>query len=69
MGRKKLDTFKEQKMLASRIEMEDYKKFEQQVLKTGKTLQQVLNMFVVSCISGSIQLSGSSFVVEKKENV
>ena len=69
MGRKKLPGFKDMKMLASRIEKEDYFKFENELKKTGKNLQQVLNLFITNYISGSIRLDGTQFVVEKKENV
>jgi hypothetical protein len=68
MGRKKLPGFRDMKMLASRIEKEDYLKFEDQLKKTGKNLQQVLNLFVVNYISGSIQLQGNEFVVGEKKN-
>jgi len=62
MGRHKKNTFQRQKMLASRIEESDYFKFEELMKKNGKNLQDVMNIFVVSCISGTIQLSGSAFV-------
>lgn len=69
MGRKKLPGFAKMKMLASRVEEQDYFKFEEQLKKTGKNLQQALNLFVVSYISGSIQLQGNEFVVGEKKNV
>jgi hypothetical protein len=66
MGRHKKKGFLKQKMLASRIEETDYFKFEEMMKNNGKTLQEVVNLFVVSCISGTIALSGSSFVVGVK---
>jgi hypothetical protein len=72
MGRHRKETFHEQKMLASRVEKEDYIKFEQVAKQTGKSLQELVNSFIISCISGSIVLDSASnkFVVgDKKENV
>ena len=65
MGRHKKIGFTNQKMLASRVELDDYIKFEDIVQpQYGKRLkiQEVMNMFVRSCISGSIRMSGSLFV-------
>ena len=62
MGRKKLNKFKDPKMFSSRVERENYEKFEIYLKKTGRSLQDMLNSFMVSCISGSVQLSGSLFV-------
>ena len=62
MGRKKKPGFKEMKMLASRIEKEDYHKFESVVIRSGKkTLQEMMNLFVTEMISGNLYLSGSGF--------
>ena len=64
MGRKKRPGFKNQKMLSSRIELDDYIKFEEILqIQYGKRvkIQQVLNSLVRSCISGTIQVSGSLF--------
>jgi hypothetical protein len=66
MGRHRKPGFQSMKMFASRIEESDYFKFEEFLKKSGKTLQQVMNLFVVNCISGSLRLSGSSFVVGDK---
>ena len=64
MGRKKKTGFRQMKMLASRIEESDYRKFEAKIAPTGKTLQEIVNAFVVSYISGTIALSGSTVVGE-----
>ena len=69
MGRRKKPGFTNQKMLASRIELDDYIKFEDIVQpQFGKRLkiQEVMNMFVRSCISGTIQVSGSLFAGSQK---
>ena len=66
MGRHKKPGFKQMKMLASRIEESDYFKFDDMLKKSGKNIQEIMNLFVVSCISGTIQLSGSTFVVGVK---
>lgn len=66
MGRKKKHNFNKTKMLASRVEESDYFKFESLFKKDGKKLQEIINFFVVSCISGSIQLSGSVFISGEK---
>lgn len=70
MGRRKTVGFTNQKMLASRIELDDYIKFEDIVQpQYGRRLkiQEVMNMFVRSCISGTIQMSGTLFVGEKQQ--
>ena len=55
------------KMLASRVEESDYYKFESVIKKSNqKSLQDVINLFVVEMISGSIQLSGSTFITGDK---
>jgi len=64
MGRHRKPGFKNQKMLASRVELDDYIKFEDIMYpQFGKRvkIQEVMNMFIRSCISGSIQRSGSLF--------
>lgn len=66
MGRRKKPGFTNMKMLASRVEESDYDKFESLIELTGKSLQQVVNLFVVNYISGNIYLSGSSFAVRVK---
>lgn len=65
MGRKKKPGFTEMKMLSSRVELEDYNKFNA-ILKyrDGKKLQEILNMFIVEYISGNIYLTGSHFGVK-----
>ncbi len=68
MGRHKKPGFNSQKMLASRVELNDYIKFEDTLYpQFGKRvkIQEVINMFVRSCISGSIKVSGSLFTGEK----
>ena len=67
MGRKKKPGFRQMKMLASRIEESDYKKFEAKISLTGRTLQEVMNIIVRSFISGTICLSGSEVVGDKDE--
>ena len=62
MGRHKKIGFVKMKMFASRVEENDYFKFEELLKKSGKNLQEVVNLFIVEYISGSIRLSGSSFV-------
>jgi hypothetical protein len=62
MGRHRKNTFGTMKMLASRVEESDYFKFEERLQKEGKNLQQFMNLFIVSYISGNICLSGSTFV-------
>ena len=64
MGRRRKPGFNNQKMLASRVELDDYIKFENALYpQFGKRvkIQEVMNMFVRSCISGSIKVSGSLF--------
>jgi hypothetical protein len=54
------------KMLASRVEESDYYKFEAVIKKSGKkTLQEVMNMFIVEMISGNLYLSGSHFGIDQ----
>lgn len=60
MGRRKKNTFDNVKMLSSRIELSDYIKFEEILYpQYGKRvkMQDIMNAFVRSCISGSIVLS------------
>lgn len=62
MGRRKKPGFRNPKMFSGRVESEDYYKFEQ-ILKTrdGKTLQEMINLFVVNYISGNIRLKDDKF--------
>jgi hypothetical protein len=62
MGRKKIDRFTKSKMIASRVEETDYWKFELLLKKEHKSLQDVINSFVVSYISGNLVFSGSELV-------
>lgn len=63
MGRKKLNRFREQKMMAARVETSDYLKFEFMLNnKDGKNLQEAINGFIVSYISGNLTFSGSQIV-------
>jgi len=66
MGRRKKPGFRQMKMLASRVEESDYYKFESLIKSGGKSLQEVINSFIVSYISGNIQLSGSGFTSGEK---
>lgn len=60
---KKKEQFRDPKMLASRIEKEDFMKFEKLIkYRDGKKLQEVINIFVRSYISGSVTISGSQIV-------
>lgn len=71
MGRRKKPGFKDQKMLSSRVELNDYIKFEDIMYPQyghRVKIQEVLNSFVRSCISGSIKLSGSLFVGGNSNN-
>lgn len=64
MGRRKKPGFTNVKMLSARCELGDYYRFEDLITKHGKkrTVQEVLNSFIVSYISGTIKPSGSLFV-------
>jgi hypothetical protein len=62
MGRKKINRFAKSKMIASRVEESDYWKFELLLKKEHKSLQEVINTFVVSYISGALVFSGSQLV-------
>jgi hypothetical protein len=71
MGRKKRPSFVSQKMLSSRVELNDYIKLEDALYQQcGKRLniQEILNSFVRSCISGSIKVSGSLFAGKEKDS-
>lgn len=63
MGRKKKQGFTKMKMLASRIEEADYFKLELFLETQNKNVQQAINAFVVSCISGNLTFSGSYLAV------
>jgi hypothetical protein len=55
MGRHKKPGFQKMKMLASRIEEDDYFKFEKLVKESGKkSLQEYINWLVVESISGNL---------------
>ena len=63
MSRSKKEGFMKMKMLSSRVEEEDYLKFEAVLrLRDHKNIQEALNGFIVSYISGAIQFSGSDLV-------
>jgi hypothetical protein len=62
MGRKKKNTFQKSKMIASRVEESDYWKFELLLKQEHKSLQDVINTFVVSYISGTLVFSGTNLV-------
>ena len=62
MGRRKKPGFMKMKMLASRVEEADYYKFEDLLKKSGKNLQEAVNLFVINYISGNIQFSGSVII-------
>lgn len=63
MGRKKKKGFKEPKMFSARCELEDYNKFLYLAKKNNKkSLQETINNFILSVISGTLVLSGSNFV-------
>lgn len=62
MGRKKKNTFQKSKMIASRIEESDYWKFELILKQEQRTLQDLVNAFVVGYISGNFTMSGSNLV-------
>jgi hypothetical protein len=68
MGRKKKKGFREMKMLASRVEKADYEKFEAKFRRTGKSLQEVLNAFIVGYISGSVYVEGKQLVGSKEDD-
>ena len=68
MGRRKKPGFLEQKMLASRVEKQDYLKFEQMAKDTGRSLQELMNIFIVQCISGSLSFENNQFVVKENKN-
>ena len=64
MGRRKKIGFTKPKMLSSRLEEEDFFKFENIVNnRDGRSLQDFMNIFVIQYISGNLHLSGSSFKV------
>ena len=67
MGRRKKHTFKEPKMLSSRIENSDVLKIEQLLKRDRATVQEFLNEICRLYISGSIVMSGSNFVISGEE--
>jgi hypothetical protein len=66
MGRKKLKGFASPKMLAARVETSDVYKLESELKLNHTTLQEALNAFCVSYISGTLSVSGSHLVVKVK---
>jgi hypothetical protein len=69
MGRNRKDNFRLPKMLSSRIEQDDYDRFEFIVkYSNGKSIQEAINLFVTEMISGSIIFSGSHIVVVGDKN-
>lgn len=66
MGRKKIDKFKNPKMIASRVEESDYHKLDVALSQQHKTLQDLINTFVVQFVSGTLYYSGS-VIVSKTE--
>lgn len=61
MPNRRKEKFANVKMLSSRIEKEDFDKLEQMLEIKNLSLQQLLNSFVRSFISGTVQYSGSLF--------
>ena len=60
---KKKEHFKDPKMLASRVEKEDFLKFEKLIkYRDHRKLQEVVNIFLRSYISGSVIVSGSQIL-------
>ena len=65
MGRRRRPGFNNAKMLSSRVEQYDYDQFERILKKRdGKSLQEVVNLFVTEYVSGNIYVSGSGFGVK-----
>jgi len=65
MAKKRKPGFRNVKMLSGRCELDDYIRLEDVLYSQfGKkvNIQNTLNMFVKSCIAGSIRVSGSLFV-------
>ena len=63
--RRRLNRFKETKMVSARVELEDYNKLYNILeFKDHLSLQDFINIAVVSYISGNICLSGSGFVTK-----
>ena len=68
MGRKRKPGFREPRMLSSRVEFSDFCKFEDKMKRQdGKTLQEMLNLFVVNYISGNIYLKDDKFYSKNEE--
>jgi len=64
MGRKKKPGFRNMKMMSSRVELDDYERFEYLAKRRDrKNLQDLMNLFVTEYISGALYLSGSGFGV------
>jgi ABC-type maltose transport system permease subunit len=62
MGRKKKNTFIQSKMIASRVEASDYHKLDVALSQQHKTLQDLINTFVVQFVSGNLYFSGTLLV-------
>ena len=59
MANRRKQKFTETKMLSSRVEKQDYWKFEDCLIKDNLSVQQFVNSMVRSYISGAIAFSGS----------
>lgn len=63
MGRPRKPGFRNPKMFSSRVEHSDFVKFEYIFKKRDKKkLQEIINLFVVNYISGTIVLAGDKFI-------
>ncbi len=64
MSRKRLDKFRNPKMISSRIEKEDAIKFETILeYRDNLTLQDFMNLAITEYISGNLYLSGTKFQI------
>lgn len=61
MVNRRKEKFAQAKMLSSRVEQEDYNKFEQLLESKNLSVQQFVNGVVRGFISGTIEHSGSVF--------
>lgn len=68
MGRRKKPGFRQMKMLASRVELSDYYKFESLIKLEGKKLQEVVNLFVINYISGTIKIQDDEFITKNEKD-
>jgi len=70
MGRKRREGFDEPHMLTSRVERYNYYKFEDLFKRRdGKSLQELMNLFVIQYISGNIRLIDNKFHVSYTETL